>query len=69
MAEFQYNNYIYTSTQQTLFLLDTKLTFHMGFESRQYPSGLETVNEFIEHIKVAVKEAKAAIWKVQKDMI
>jgi len=30
----------------------------MGFEPRQHPFGLETVNEFTEHIKVAVKEAK-----------
>jgi len=41
----------------------------MGFEPRQYPSGLEIVNKFTEHIKVVVKEAKATIWKVQKDMI
>jgi len=40
----------------------------MGFKPRQCPFGLETVDEFTEYIKAAVKEAKAMIWKVQEDM-
>jgi len=40
----------------------------MGFELRQNPSGLETVNEFMERIKSATAEAKSAICKVQEDM-
>jgi len=40
----------------------------MGFEPRQNPSGLETVNEFTERMRTAIKEAKSAIHKVQDDM-
>jgi len=41
----------------------------MGFEPSQVPSGLETVNEFMERIKSTTEEAKSAICKAQKDMI
>jgi len=40
----------------------------MGFEPRQNPSSLETVNEFIERIRTAIDEAKSAIHKAQDDM-
>jgi len=30
---------------------------HMGFEPRQNPSGLETVNEFMKRIESATEEA------------
>ena len=40
----------------------------MSFKPRQCPSKLETVNEFTEHMKSAVEEAKSAICKVQQDM-
>ena len=40
----------------------------MGFEPRQNPSGLETVNEFTERMKTAIEEAKSAICKAQDDM-
>ena len=43
MAEFQYNNHVHSSTQQTPFLLDTGQHPHMGFEPSP-PSWLETVN-------------------------
>jgi len=68
MAEFQYNNYVYTSIQQTLFLLDTGQDPCMGFEPRQWPSRLETVNKFMEKIETTIKEAKSTIWKVQDNM-
>jgi len=35
----------------------------MGFEPSQVPSGLETVNEFMERIKSTTEEAKLAICK------
>jgi len=63
MVEFQHNNHVYSTTQQTLFLLDTGRLPHMGFEPRQNSSGLETVNEFMERMKMAIKEAKSAICK------
>jgi len=40
----------------------------MGFEPSQAPSGLETVNEFMEQMKSATEEAKSVICKAQKDM-
>ena len=40
----------------------------MGFEPRQDPSSLETVNEFTKRMESATEEAKSAICKVQEDM-
>jgi len=40
----------------------------MGFEPRQDPSSLETVNEFTKRIESATEEAKSAIHKAQEDM-
>jgi len=41
----------------------------MGFEPKQHPSGLETVNKFTEQIKIAIEKAKAVVWKAQKDIM
>ena len=68
MAEFQHNNHVHSATQQPLFLLDTGQLPHMDFEPRQNPSGLETVNEFMERMRTAIEEAKSAIRKAQDDM-
>jgi len=68
MAEFQHNNHVYSATQQPPFLLDTGQLPHIGFEPRQNPSGLETVNEFIERMRTAIEEAKFAIYKAQDNM-
>jgi len=54
--------------QQPPFLLDTGQIPHMGFEPRQNPSSLETVNEFTKRMESATKEAKSAICKAQEDM-
>jgi len=40
----------------------------IGFELRQNPSSLETVNNFTKRMESATEEAKSAICKVQKDM-
>jgi len=40
----------------------------MGFEPRQNPSSLETVNEFMERMRTAIDEAKSMIRKAQDDM-
>jgi len=45
MVEFQYNNHIHASTQQTLFLLDCGQHPRMGFEPKQ-SAQIEAVNEF-----------------------
>jgi len=68
MAEFQHNNHIHSTTQQPPFLLDTGRLPRMGFESQQNSSGLETVNEFMERIRMAINEAKSTIHKTQDDM-
>jgi len=68
MAEFQYNNHIHSSTQQTLFLLDTGRHLCMGFEPMQPASCLETVNEFTDWMHSALTEAKSTLAKAQDDM-
>jgi len=40
----------------------------MGFEPRQDPSSLETVNEFTKRMEFATEEAKSAIRKAQEDI-
>jgi len=68
IAEFQHNNHVHSMTQQPLFLLDTGQIPCMGFEPRQDPSSLKTVNEFTKRIESATEEAKSAIHKAQEDM-
>jgi len=68
IVEFQHNNHVHSTTQQTPFLLDTGRLPHMSFEPRQNSSGLETVNEFMEKMRTAIEEAKSAIHKAQDDM-
>ena len=54
IAEFQHNNHVHSATQQPPFLLDTGRIPHMGFEPRQDPSSLETVNKFTKRMESAV---------------
>jgi len=68
MAEFQHNNHVHSATQQPPFLLDTGRIPHMGFEPQQNHSDLETVNEFMERIRMAIEEAKSTIRKAQDNM-
>jgi len=67
-VEFQHNNYVHSAMQQSLFLLDIGQIPHMGFEPRQNPSGLETVNEFTERMKSTTEVAKSVIHKAQEDV-
>jgi len=66
MAEFQYNNHIHSSTQQTPFMLDCGQHPRMGFEPQQ-PSWVESANEFAGQMKAAMEEAKAALSKAKDD--
>jgi len=68
MAEFQHNNHVHSTTQQTLFLLDTGRLPYMGFKPRQNSSGLETVNKFMERMRTAIEEAESAIYKAQDNI-
>ena len=67
MAKYQYNNHVHTTTQTTLFLLDTGQTPRMGFEPHA-PSRIEAVNKFVEHMKSAMEEARSTIRKSKDDM-
>jgi hypothetical protein len=67
MAEFQYNNHIHSSTQQTPFMLNCGQHPRMGFKPQQ-PSRLESANEFVDQMKIAIEEAKAALSKAKDDM-
>ena len=68
LAEFHHNNHFYSTTQYPPFLLNTGRLSCMGFEPRQNPSGLETVNEFMERMRMAIEEAKSTICKAQNNM-
>jgi len=68
LAEFQHNNHVHSATQHPPFLLDTGRLSCMGFEPQQNPSGLETVNEFMERMRTVIEEAKSTICKVQDNM-
>jgi len=68
LAEFQHNNHVHSATQHPPFLLNTGRLPCMGFELRQNPSDLETVNKFTERMRMAIEEAKSAICKAQDDM-
>jgi len=68
IAEFQHNNHVHSATQQPLFLLDMGRIPRMGFEPRQDPSSLETVDEFTKRMESTTEEAKSTIRKAQEDM-
>jgi len=68
IVEFQHNNHIHSAMQQPPFLLDTGRIPRMGFELRQDPSSLETVNKFTKRMESTTEEAKSAIRKAQEDM-
>ena len=67
MAEFQYNNHVHFSTQQTPFSLDCGQHPGMGFEP-QLPSWLESANEFTDRMKSASEEVTAALTKAKDEM-
>ncbi|KAG5720995.1 hypothetical protein E4T56_gene13925 [Termitomyces sp. T112] len=67
-AEFQYNNHINSSMQMTTFFLNTGRHPHMGFEPWAHPSENDSVNKFVNQMRRAQKEAKAALVKAEEDM-
>ena len=69
LAEFQYNNHVHSTTQQTPFMLDSRRHPQMGFEPHQVESQLETVNEFWDWMDSILVEAKSALAKAKDDMV
>jgi transposase InsO family protein len=65
LGEFSHNNNMHSSTQQTLFMVDTGRHPHIGFEPHWLHSKLELVNEFVECMAQGLEEAKSAIAKVK----
>ena len=68
MMEFQYNNHIHSSTQNTPFMLDTGRHPRMGFEPHSRVT-METANEFAGRMRESLEEAKAALAKAKDDMV
>lgn len=68
LAEFQYNNHVHSSTQETPFMLDTGRHPRMGFEPNTPESKYETVNEFKERMATSLDEAKSALAKAKDEM-
>ena len=69
LAEFAYNNHVHSSTQQTLFFLDTGRHPRMGFELHQPHSKVEAVNEFTDRMKATLEEARSALTKSKDEMV
>ena len=68
LAEFQYNNHVHSTPQQTPFMLDSGRYLQMGFEPHQAESRLETVNEFWDQMDLTLVEAKSTLAKAKDDM-
>jgi hypothetical protein len=66
-GEFQYNNTIHSSTQQTPFMVDTRRHPHMGFKPQQPCSTLESANEFVERMALGIEEAKVVLTKAKDE--
>jgi len=67
MVEFQHNNYVYVSTKQWPFLLDTNHFPQIGFEAHHQGSKIESITRFIKQMKTTLEEVKLVIYKLQKD--
>ena len=67
LVEFAYNNHVHSTTQQTLFLLDTGRHPRMGFEPRT-GAKIEAASEMVDRMDSALKEAHAAAAKAKSEM-
>jgi Integrase zinc binding domain len=68
LAEFAYNNHAHSVMQHTPFYIDTGQHPYMGFKPHQPPSKVKAVNEFADHMKSTLEEARAALAKSKDDM-
>ena len=67
MAEFAYNNKIYTATKTLPFKVNYGQDPRMGFEGRR-KGKYEAAGKFVERMKKIQEEAKAALGKAQEEM-
>jgi len=67
MAEFAYNNKIYTATKISPFKANYGQDPRMGFEGRRKRK-YEAVGKFVKRMKKIQKEAKAVLGKVQEEI-
>jgi len=67
MAEFTYNNKIYTTTKILPFKANYGQDLRMRFEGRR-KGKYKVVGKFVERIKKIQEEAKAALGKAQEEM-
>ena len=67
MAEFAYNNKIYTATKILPFKVNYSQNPRMGFEGRR-KGKYKAVGKFVEKMKKIQEEAKAALGKAQEEM-
>jgi len=67
MAEFTYNNKVYTGTKVSPFQANNGQNLRMGFEMRK-KRRFERAEKFVEQIKEVQGEAKAALAKAQEDI-
>jgi len=67
MAEFIYNNKVYTATKTSPFKANYGQDLKMGFEGRR-KGKYEVAEKFIERMRKIQEEAKAALGKAQEEM-
>jgi hypothetical protein len=68
LGEFAYNH-VHSSTQQTLFMVDTGRQPCMGFEPQQLQSHVKLVNEFKDHMARGLEEARVAFTKAKDEYV
>ena len=67
IAEFAFNNKIYTAIKSSLFKINYGRELRMGFQIRKKGKH-EKVEEFVKEMKEIYKEAKAVLKKSQEEM-
>jgi len=67
MAEFAFNNKVYTVTKMSLFQVNYGREPRMGFDIRKKGKN-EKAEEFVKEMKERHEEARAALVKVQEEM-
>jgi hypothetical protein len=65
LGEFQYNNHVHSSTQQTPFMVDSGRHPRMGFEPLEPRSKLASVNNFVNRMSKGLEKAQSALSKAK----